>query len=195
MELGEPDASGRRRPVAIKGSEFSVDYSAIISAIGQAPEVPPGFNLKTGRGNTFQVDDETLSTSREGVWAGGDAVTGPASVIGAIAAGRKVASSIDKYLGGDGNIEEELTQEREIGMCVGMGEDFASSKRVEMPCLPIERRRGNLTEVELGLDEQSALAEGKRCFQCGVRLQIPAAPLPPAAEDKSRGLKKTASVI
>ncbi|MFC1982442.1 FAD-dependent oxidoreductase [Chloroflexota bacterium] len=195
MELGEPDASGRRRPVAIKGSEFSVDYSAIISAIGQAPDIPPEFNLKTGRGNTFQVDDETLSTSREGVWAGGDAVTGPASVIGAIAVGRKAAGSMDRYLGGDGNIEEELTQEREIGMCAGMGEDFASSKRVEMPCLPVEKRKGNISEVELGLDEQDAIAEGKRCCQCGVRLQIPSAPLPPDGKDKAREYKETASVV
>ncbi|MFC1941367.1 FAD-dependent oxidoreductase [Chloroflexota bacterium] len=179
MKLGEPDASGRRRPVPIKGSEFSMDFDAIISAIGQVPEIPSEFNLKTDRGNTLQVDSDTLATSRQGVWAGGDVVTGPASVIGAIAAGRKVAISIDKYLGGEGVIDEELTEERQIGMYVGMEEDFADKTQVKMPCLAVKQRTGNFDEVELGLDEQLAVAEGKRCFQCGIRLQILRAPLPP----------------
>jgi NADPH-dependent glutamate synthase beta subunit-like oxidoreductase len=196
MELGEPDASGRRRPVPIKGSEFTEDYSAIIGAIGQTPEVPAEFKVKTGRGNTIQADADTLSTSRPGVWAGGDAVTGPDSVIRAIVAGRKAASSIDKYLGGDGVIDEELTQERQINMCAGMAEeDFASRSRVEMPCLPPEKVTNNFTEVELGLPEAGAVAEGKRCFQCGVRLQISPAPLPPVgSEYKSRYLKKVGTL-
>ncbi len=179
MKLGEPDASGRRRPVPISGSEFSMDFSAIIVAIGQAPEIPAEFNLETGRGNTIQANPNTLATSRQGVWAGGDAVTGPASVIGAIAAGRTAAIAIDLYLGGEGIIDEELTGERKFGMCVGMDRDFVGRMRVGMPCLPEKQRLGNFTEVELGLDEAAALAEGKRCFQCGVRLQISPAPLPP----------------
>ena len=184
MELGEPDASGRRRPVPIKGSEFSADFDAIIGAIGQVTEIPAQFNLKTGRGNTLQVDSDTLATSRQGVWAGGDAVTGPASVIEAIAAGRKAAVSIDKYFGGQGVIDEELTKERQIGMCVGMEEDFVERARVEMPCIAVEQRVGNFDEVELGLDEKLAVAEGRRCFQCGVRLQIPPAPSPPVNAKK-----------
>jgi len=186
MALGEPDASGRRRPVPIKGSEFDTEYEAIIGAIGQSPEIPAEFKLKTGRGNTIQADTDTLATSRPGVWAGGDAVTGPDSVIRAIAAGRKAASSIDRYLGGDGVIDEELTQERAIGMCVGITEeDFASRTRVEMPCLPPEQVTSNFTEVELGLTEVGAVAEGKRCFQCGIRLQISPAPTPPAMSGNS----------
>ena len=180
----------------IKGSEFTEDYDALIGAIGQAPEIPDGFQVKTGRGNTVQADD-TLATSRPGVWAGGDAVTGPDSVIRAIAAGRKAASSIDRYLGGGGIIDEELTQEREIGMCTGMTEeDFAGRTRVEMPCLPPEQVTGNFTEVELGLPEAGTVAEGKRCFQCGVRLQISSAPLPPVgSEKKTRGLEKAISAV
>jgi len=114
MELGEPDASGRRRPVPIKGSEFSLDFDSIIAAIGQTPDIPNEFGLKAGRGNTLQVDSDTLATNRQGVYAGGDAVTGPASVIGAIAAGRKAAISIDRYLGGSGNIDETLVQRRQF---------------------------------------------------------------------------------
>jgi len=187
-ELGEPDASGRRRPVPIKGSEFDAEYDSIIGAIGQRPDIPPDFKVKTGRGDTIQADSRTLQTSRQGVWAGGDAVTGPDSVIRAIAAGRTAASSIDKYLGGSGIIDEELTPERKIGICAGMtDEDFSSKPRVKMPCLPPEQVTDNFTEVELGLPEDGTIAEGKRCFQCGVRLQISPAPLPPNARLKKAG--------
>jgi NADPH-dependent glutamate synthase beta subunit-like oxidoreductase/Pyruvate/2-oxoacid:ferredoxin oxidoreductase delta subunit len=197
MELGEPDASGRRRPVPIKGSEFDVDYDVIIGAIGQAPDIPAGFKVKTARGNTIQADSRTLATSRKGVWAGGDAVTGPDSVIRAIAAGRTSASSIDKYLGGSGIIDEELTTERRIGLCAGItAEDFPGLRRVKMPCLPPERVIGNFTEVEAGLLNDEAVAEGKRCFQCGFRLQITPAPRPPAASEKKMAeSEKIKSVI
>ena len=181
MELGEPDASGRRRPVPIKGSEFDTEYDSIIGAIGQRPEIPDDFKVKTGRGDIIQTDD-TLATSQQGVWAGGDAVTGPASAIEAIAAGRTAASSIDRYLGGDGIIDEELTQERQIGICAGITEEgFPGQTRVQMPCLPTEKVTGNFIEVETGLPEDGTVAEGKRCLQCGFRLQILPAPLPPNA--------------
>jgi formate dehydrogenase beta subunit len=180
MELGEPDASGRRRPVPIKGSEFDVEYTAIIGAIGQRTEKIDGYGVKTGRANTIQADEKTLATSRERVWAGGDAVTGPDSVIRAIAAGRLAASCMDKYLGGSGIIDEELTQERRIGACAGItGEEFYGMSRVQMPCLPPEQVTGNFVEVETGLPEDGTIAEGKRCLQCGFRSQISAAPVPP----------------
>jgi len=186
--LGEPDASGRRRPVPIKGSEFDAEYDSIIGAIGQRPDIPADFKVKTGRGDTIQANSETLATSRQGVWAGGDAVTGPDSVIRAIAAGRTAAGSIDKYLGGSGIIDEELTRERAIGICAGMTEeDFNGRPRVNMPCLPPEKVINNFNEVELGLTEEGTVAEGKRCFQCGVRNQICPAPLPPGARLKKAG--------
>jgi len=186
MKLGEPDASGRRRPVPIKGSEFDAEYDAIIGAIGQAPEIPTGFKVKTARGNTITVNHDTMATNRKGVWAGGDAVTGPDSVIRAIAAGRIAASSIDKYLGGSGNIEETLTTERKIGICAGItDEDFKSQKRVEMPHLPADKVSDNFTEVETGLLTNEAIGEGKRCFQCGFRSQISPAPRPPEKAKKT----------
>jgi pyruvate/2-oxoglutarate dehydrogenase complex dihydrolipoamide dehydrogenase (E3) component len=180
MELGEPDASGRRRPVPIKGSEYNVEYDTIIGAIGQVPEIPAGFKVKTARGNTITIDDATMATNRKGVWAGGDVVTGSANVIQAIAAGRKAASAIDKYLGGSGNIEEVLTNDRRIGMCAGItAEDFATQERVKMPHLPANKVVDNFTEVETGLTEAGVIAEGQRCFQCGFRSQITPAPRPP----------------
>ncbi len=186
--LGEPDASGRRRPVPIKGSEFDVEYDTIIAAIGQVPDIPAGFKVKTGR-NSIQARPGTMETNIQGVWAGGDAVTGidnvALSVIRAIAHGRGAASSIDKYLGGSGDIEEELTPERTIGLCAGLTPtDFIPQKRVKMPCLPPEQVKDNFTEVETGLHHDEAVAEGRRCFQCGVRNQINPAPCPPDTRKK-----------
>ena len=186
--LGEPDASGRRRPVPVKGSEFDVEYDTIIAAIGQVPDIPAGFKVKTGR-NSIQAKPGTMETNIQGVWAGGDAVTGiddvALSVIRAIAHGRNAASSIDKYLGGSGNIGEELTRDRKIGLCAGLTPgDFIPQKRVKMPCLPPEKVKDNFTEVELGLYHDEAVAEGRRCFQCGIRNQISPVPCPPDVRKK-----------
>ncbi|MCK4402177.1 MAG: FAD-dependent oxidoreductase, partial [Dehalococcoidia bacterium] len=87
MELGERDASGRRRPAPIKGSEFQMDFDTLITAIGQSPQIPDDFHLRIGRGSTIRVDPITLTTNREGIFAGGDAVTGPATVVQALATG------------------------------------------------------------------------------------------------------------
>ena len=153
MRLGKPDASGRRRPIPIKGSKFTMDFDTVIAAIGQTPEVPDQFGLPTGQGNTLQVAPDTLATPRDGVFAGGDAVTGPASVIDAIAAGRKAATSIDRYLGGKGIIDETLVKVEEPSPWLGRDGDFASRRRVPMPVLPIDVRMGkgsNIYAVETG---------------------------------------------
>lgn len=179
MELGEPDASGRRRPVPIKDSQFATLFDSVIAAIGQVPDIPEGFNLKLGRGNVIVTNQDTMATSRKGVWAGGDAVSGPASVIEAIEAGRKAASSIDKYLGGSGDIEEVLTGDSKFNPCVGRAEGFYDWTRVIMPALPVKQREGNFTEVELGLDDPAGILEGQRCLQCAVRCLLTPPPLPP----------------
>lgn len=102
MELGEPDASGRRRPVPIEGSQFEVELDMIIPAIGQRSDlsfISEGDIIKTSRWGTILVDPDTLSTGRSGVFAGGDCVDGPSIAIQAIAAGKKAAESINNYLG------------------------------------------------------------------------------------------------
>ena len=192
MELGEPDASGRRRPVPVKGSEFTQEYDMVIAAIGQVPDVPETFNVKVGRGNTIQGDTITQATGIPGVWTGGDCHTGPDSVIRAIAAGRRATADIDKYLGGTGNIEEELTSERQFDMHVGKEEGFVERPLVAMPCLPPEKRQG-FVEVELGFSEEEGLREARRCLQCGVRLQIPPAPLPPERTEHAEVCDKSAA--
>jgi NADPH-dependent glutamate synthase beta subunit-like oxidoreductase/formate hydrogenlyase subunit 6/NADH:ubiquinone oxidoreductase subunit I len=179
MELGEPDASGRRRPVPIKGSEFTMEFNSVIAAIGQRPDIPSEFALRTGRGNTLEVNPDTLVTSREGVFAGGDAVSGAASVIEAIAAGRKAAESIDKYLGGDGVIDEVLVNSEELNPYLGRDDNFAYLPRAQMPDLSLEQRLNGFPEIELGLDREAAIAEAKRCLKCPLRLQISSPWLPP----------------
>lgn len=166
MELGTADASGRRRPVPIEGSEFSSIFDTVIAAIGQMPEVPEQFGLPLGRGNTFQVDPDTLATTREGVFAGGDAVTGPAIVIEAIAAGRQAAISIDKYLGGSGVIDEALAPPEELEALPEIEE--GEKHRIPIPTLSLSERLGNFAEVELSLEKKMAIEEAGRCLRCDL---------------------------
>ena len=101
MELGEPDASGRRRPIPVEGSEFVLDLDAVIVSIGTSPNplirsTTPG--LETNRRGCIVADEETGLTSKEGVFAGGDAVTGAATVILAMGAGKKAAAAMHEYI-------------------------------------------------------------------------------------------------
>lgn len=101
MELGEPDASGRRRPIEIKGSEFELDVDTVIMALGTSPNplirtTTPG--IEVNRHGCLVVNEDTMQTSRDGIYAGGDAVTGAATVILAMGAGKKAAAAIDEYL-------------------------------------------------------------------------------------------------
>ncbi len=179
MKLGEPDASGRRRPVPIEGSEFTSEFDNVIASIGQAPEVPTQFEVKLGRGNVIKVNGETLVTNREGVFAGGDVVSGPASVIEAIAQGRQAASSIDRYLGGNGIIDESLVSAEKPDPRLGTDGDFADRRQVTMSCLDNKQRLADFTEVELGYDEATAIEEANRCLRCDLRLQLSSPMLPP----------------
>ena len=169
MKLGPVDASGRQRPEPIEGSEFSLDFDAVIAAIGQMPDVPPQRGIEVDRGNRIRVDPDTLATDREGVFAGGDAVTGPASIIDAIAAGRQAAISIDKYLGGSGVIDEVLAPPEEAAALPEVEEE--ERYRIQMPCLSLTQRVRSFAEVELGFDEQQAIEEAKRCLRCDLELR------------------------
>ena len=165
MELGEPDASGRRRPVPVEGSEFIIELDTLIAAIGQRTEVPDGFKIELGKGNVLKVDS-AMQTSREGVFSGGDCVSGPATVIEAIAAGRRSAESIDRYLGGDGDISESLVATDEAVQWTE--ENLPDEKLAIFSHLPPSERVNNFDEVELDVDWDVAVAEGLRCLQCNV---------------------------
>ncbi len=179
MELGEPDADGRRRPVPVDGSEFTMETDRLITAIGQKPAVPEGFGLSLDKKGCIAADAETLSCSRDGVFAGGDVVTGPGSVIEAIQAGRKAACSIDRRLGGSGLIDRAFIPEEEEDPCLGRDEGFAYRSRVEIPGLPVDRRLDNFSQVEGVLDEKAAKEEAERCLRCQLRLRISRPTLPP----------------
>ncbi|MBI4333873.1 MAG: FAD-dependent oxidoreductase [Chloroflexi bacterium] len=186
MRLGKSDASGRRSPEPIPGSEYTQDYDTVIAAIGQAPDIPAGFGVKTARGNRIQASEETTETSRPGVYAGGDAVLGPSSVIESIAAGRKAAVSIDKYLGGKGDIDEVLVPREANNPVLGRDEGFADWKRDHLKAIPIEKRVSTFDQVEIGMDIEAAVKEAKRCYCCHLRLDIPKVKAPPVAEAQGR---------
>ena len=174
MRLGEPDASGRRRPVTIPGSEFFAEADTVIAAVGQAPDLsflPPDSALERTRWETLVVDGNRLATNILGVFAGGDFVAGPAMVIDAIAAGRRGAIAIDKYLRDDTSrvemydlkpsvIEEKVEREEE--------ESWEPQFRPQITLLPAKERRGSFKETELAFSEEDARREAKRCLRCDL---------------------------
>jgi heterodisulfide reductase subunit A len=167
MELGEPDSSGRRRPVPVSGSEFTVEVDAIIAAIGQNVE-SEGLSVETKWGRVT-ADGVTLETSLPGVFAGGDAVLGPASVVEAIGAGIAAAESIRRYLRG-----EDLRRGREQILPSPEEIEFQPfrpvqpAERARMAELPPNERLTGFPEVELGFSQEQAIAEAQRCLSCAV---------------------------
>ncbi len=171
MELGEPDASGRRRPVPIKGSEFTIEADAIIPAIGQTCDlscVDEECKMAINKWSTFDVDPVTFATNVEGIFAGGDDVTGPATVIEAINAGKEAARSIDRYLRGE---DIKLRRARDWTQNVADKADTSSvakEGRPSMPELDPGTRRTNFEEVVKGYSEEDVLREARRCLSCGI---------------------------
>jgi NADH-quinone oxidoreductase subunit F len=174
MRLGEPDASGRRRPVPIPGSEFFVEADTIIVAVGQAPDLsflPPDSALERTRWEMLAVNGNTLATNVPGIFAGGDFVFGPGTVIEAIAAGRRGAVAIDKYLRGDtSRVEIYDLRAGVIGGVVSAADEetWQAQPRLEMPSLPPQERRYGFKEIELGFLDERARQEAKRCLRCDL---------------------------
>jgi NADH-quinone oxidoreductase subunit F len=168
MSLGEFDRTGRRRPVEIEGSNFIVDVDMVILAISQRPDMsvlPERSGVETTRWSTVVVDPRTLATGEPGVFAGGDCVHGPDTVIQAIADGRRAAIEIDKYLGGTGEIPVSPDLGREL-----VGEIHEEHMPRQHPgVLPVERRYGNFDEVVDKFTEAEAIFEASRCLRCDVK--------------------------
>ena len=175
MELGEPDASGRRRPVPIEGSETLLETDMLITAIGQSPEI--SFTersrkrlaeLKTTRWNTIDVDPATLQSNIPYLFAGGDAATGPSLVVDAIGGGRRAARSIHQYVTG----QKITAQTKELGRDLIAETLFdhvagvIKNPRAPMPELPVEERIRSFIEVDQVLTENSAKNESNRCLSC-----------------------------
>ena len=181
MELGEPDASGRRRPVPIQGSEFDLEVDFILAAIGQKTqvdfledinEVTDQGELKLNRWGDIDANPDTLQTGIESVFAAGDGVTGPATVIEAIAQAKTAAWSCNQYIMG-----HEITVPKKEFVSLKDNFKLQESKnyeghypkqyREEMPVLEADNRI-NFDEVELGYDsEEVAKHEAQRCLECG----------------------------
>ncbi|MCJ7782364.1 MAG: FAD-dependent oxidoreductase, partial [Desulfobacterales bacterium] len=178
MELGEPDASGRKRPIPIKGSEFIVPGDTMIASVAQAPEISfldESHGIEVTPKGTFAIDPLTLATNRPGVFAGGDVARGPWILIQAIADGRRGALSIDRYLRG----VDLLTPREQIPLPVVdlskeeikqmVEEDKVDlSPRTTVPMLAKEERIRDFREVELVLTEEQAKQEAARCLACGI---------------------------
>jgi len=167
-ELGEPEASGRRRPVPVAGSEFVVAADMVIAAIGELPDLAFLGTSGVGVGEgTITADPRTMATNVKGIFAGGDAVTGPATVIEAIAAGTRAAFAIDRFLRGQ-DMAEEVVEPRIIGIEEIDVARFKKRERETMPSLSAKKRTKGFSEVELGFAELEALFEADRCLQCGL---------------------------
>ncbi len=169
MELGEPDASGRRRPVAIVGSEFIMEVDAVVPAIGQESDwacLTEECACRLTDWGTMTIDPLTQQTHDPDIFAGGDAVTGPKTVIKAIAAGKQAAISIGRYIRGEdlsAGREKEWQAVQEVST-----EGYDRMPRARMPVVSPEVRTGNFEEVQLGFTEEQVKAEAARCLSCGV---------------------------
>jgi formate dehydrogenase major subunit len=179
MELGAPDEGGRARPVPVPGSEFEVEATSVIAAIGQAVD----FNAQNAADLAFSkwgiaAELKTLATNLPGVFAGGDAVTGPDLAVRAVAAGKLAAASIDQYLDGRKvigateavNVLMGKLSEDELAVLL---REIEQSPRASMRQLPLEERQTTFAEVELGFSLQEAVCESRRCLGCGCGKAIP----------------------
>ncbi len=172
MQLGEPDASGRRRPIPIEGSNYHITCDLLIKAIGQRPDLTGVNNEKLiSERDRLKANPETGVTEDPFVFGGGDCVIGAATAVEAIAGGRKAAFSIDQYLTtgkinpytmdfiiSKGKLDEIPDEYFEV---------YEKSPRAKMPAVPPEERIHDFREIELGLTEEQALKEAARCLECG----------------------------
>jgi NADH-quinone oxidoreductase subunit F len=176
--LGDPDASGRRRPVPIEGSEFAFELTSLIPAISQDPDLsllPEGSAVRVSDWGTIVADEETFATDQLGVFACGDAVRGPADVAVVMADARIAAGSIHQYLRGE-EIHREYQPLRPhvhvepLKLATETAEDLV---RAETPRIPLEDRRFGFKEAELGFSKETAMREASRCLRCDWEAQRP----------------------
>ena len=182
MKLGDPDESGRRRPVPVEGSEENLPFDLIISAIGQDPDIScieeEPEKPETTRWNTFVYDEKTNVTSTEGVFAAGDCAFGPDTVIQAVGEGQRAAKAINLYLAG-----AAVELKNEYAISLGSIEEldmedyaprYTHRKRVQDSVFSPEERlnEGGWDAINKGLDRMQAMAEASRCIECGCNARF-----------------------
>ena len=171
MKLGEPDESGRRRPVPIEGREDKIQVDYVIVSIGLKPSTSPfREEVETNRNGTIKVDERTLQTSVPYVFAGGDIVTGPLTIVSAIGQGKRAAFYIDRYLEG-----ESMDVEFETTLPAVSKEEVLKRQRkhthmppVERRLIPVKERIQDFREAELPLTEEEVRLAAARCLDCGI---------------------------
>lgn len=173
---GRKDTAGL--PVTVAGSGFKVEARMVIAAVGQEPAIPAGFGLPLA-GRTIRVGPDGTTTGKAGVFAGADCVTGPRSVIEAIAGGRQAAAAIDRYLGGTGAIAERLAPAEAPLPPPELPPEgiypLPTAGPNPVPLLPVAERFTGFATVELALSPETAVAEAKRCLRCDLPINVEAA--------------------
>ena len=172
MKLGEPDESGRRRPVPLSDSEFVIPAELVVLAIGQIPDIrglDADNRITMTRDQRIQVNPVTYATDHPGVFATGDAVTrDKMSAIEAIGMGKRAAAEIDAYLSGKTTVGDlAAVDEFEIAQRPMSDAELLPKPRIPVPKLPMEKRLSSFAEVELGYSQEQAMAEAQRCLMCG----------------------------
>ena len=173
MELGEPDASGRRRPVPVEGSEYEIEASSVISAIGQRvlPEAVAELGIEITKWGTVVTDEKTFMTTREGIFSAGDCQTGADIAVRAVGNGRKAAVSIDQYLKGEEVKGEKILFNSQMGpldkVHESLFEGVESAERIKMPVIDNKVRVSSFDEIETGFAYEAAVKEAERCLKCG----------------------------
>lgn len=177
------DQNGHFAPSFDNAITNLIEAEMVILAIGQVPDSSLSTTgLELTPEGTIKVNEVTLETNLKGVFAGGETVHNPGSVIDAVADGRKTASAIDRYLGGDGKIDLRDSPRTKPEARIGREEDFADWPRVKIPCLALSERVHNFDPVEKGYNQEQALSEAKRCLQCDLRFYIAEITPPPQKE-------------
>jgi len=176
MKLGDIDESGRRRPVTIPDSEFVIGLDNLIVAVGEEPDtlfIGDTQGVEVSKRGRIVVSEETFATGLKGVFAGGDVVTGPSTVIDAMSSGKIAAEMIDKYIRGKEIVREySLTRPSVYVSPVKLRDDeIEESKRPKAQCLSIKRRVNNFNEVELNMTRDLAIKEARRCLRCDLETE------------------------
>ncbi|MCK4548616.1 MAG: FAD-dependent oxidoreductase [Candidatus Krumholzibacteria bacterium] len=166
MELGEPDDSGRRRPVPVEGETIEMDVDRLFTAIGEQADLEGIESSIETEWNLVKTGGETGSTSNPKIFAGGDVVTGAASVVEAIAAGRKAAERIGRMLAG--KPEPEVVEETTVGIEDMNTDYFTHSKRNLVPRISAAEAKTGFSQIKTGYTPELLAAEADRCFSCGV---------------------------
>jgi len=164
MRLGDADASGRRAPVPVASSEYPLAFDTLVMAIGQSADAAAVY-LEGEKSGTVLVDPGNLATPKRGIFAGGDAVTGPSTIIESIAQGRQACVSIDRFLGGTGIIAELLSDQADT---IPPETAPRGAKRPDVRTIALKKRCTTFEPVEKAYGEKAAAAEASRCLSCDL---------------------------